>query len=184
MQDLMNKLYRDVSYCQRCGNKIELKVDHENKVRAVCPSCAFVLYRNPIPAVAIVVFNEANELLLIKRSIEPKAGMWALPSGYAEIYMSPEANAIAELKEETGLEGIIQHRIDWFYGFSPIYYRVLSIGFRMKVTGGTLQAGDDAEDARFFSLNALPEIAFAAHRHFINLETGLQLPVEIVPASS
>lgn len=171
----MNKLYIDVKYCQRCGGEMELKVDFENKIRAVCKSCGFVLYRNPIPAVAIVVFNEAMELLLVKRKCEPQAGMWALPSGYAEIYMSPEENAIAEMKEETGLIGEIGHCIDWFYGFSPIYYRVLSLGFRMKVTGGILQAGDDAEEAMYYPLEALPEIAFAAHRHFINLETGLQL---------
>ncbi len=126
---------------------------------------------------AIVLLNDANELLLIKRGIEPQKGMWALPSGYAEIYLTPEENAIAELEEETGLKGEILRSLGWFYGFSPIYYRVLSLGFRMAKTGGSLKAGDDAVDARFFSLEALPEIAFAAHRHFINLETGLNLIV-------
>jgi len=101
-----------------------------------------------------------------------------LPSGYAEIYMNPEQNAIAEMQEETGLIGEVDHRIDWFYGFSPIYYRVISIGFRMKVLGGTLQAGDDAAEAVFWPLESLPDIAFAAHRYFINLETGLDLPVD------
>lgn len=175
MEELISVLYSDVKYCQRCAGKMTLKVDHEGKTRASCTACGFVLYRNPVPAVAIVLLNRAQELLLVKRKCEPQAGMWALPSGYAEIYMSPEQNAIEELREETGLEGIVDHRIDWFYGFSPIYYRVVSIGFRMQMTGGLLQAGDDAEDARFFSLTALPEIAFAAHRHFINLETGLAL---------
>jgi len=179
MQELIRKLYAEVKFCQKCGHPISLKEDHEEKIRAVCPSCSFTQYLNPIPAVAIVVINEASELLLVKRMYEPRAGMWALPSGYAEIYMSPEQNAIAEMEEETGLIGEIDHRIDWFYGFSPIYYRVLSIGFRMRVTGGTLRAGDDAEEARFFAIDALPEIAFAAHRHFINLETGLKLPTEV-----
>ncbi|MCB5267291.1 MAG: NUDIX hydrolase [Candidatus Cloacimonetes bacterium] len=180
MQELMTKLYSDVSYCQRCGGKMKLNVDYENKIRSVCDACGFVLYRNPIPAVAMVVLNDKHELLLVLRKYEPRAGMWALPSGYAEIFMSPEQNAIAELSEETGLIGEIDHRIDWFYGFSPIYYRVISLGFRMKVTGGELLAGDDAADARFFPLDALPEIAFAAHRHFINLETGLQLNTGVI----
>jgi 8-oxo-dGTP diphosphatase len=167
-------LYQNAIYCQACGNKLELKNDREGKLRAICPSCGFILYKNPIPAVAIFVQNEANHILLVKRLFEPRAGMWALPSGYIEINMSPEENAIAEMKEETGLDGEVDHCIGWFYGYSPIYLRTLSIGFRMNVTGGKLQAGDDAVDARFFSLDDLPPIAFDAHRHFIKFETGVQ----------
>ncbi len=164
-------LYKNAKYCQNCGSKLELKQDREGKTRAICPACDFILYKNPIPAVAIFVQNEADEILLVKRLCEPRAGMWALPSGYIEINMSPEENAIAEMQEETGLIGEVEHFIDWFYGYSPIYLRVLSIGFKMKAVGGQLQAGDDAEEARFFPLDSLPPIAFQAHRHFIKLET-------------
>lgn len=176
MQEVKNviDLYRNANYCQVCGNKLELKNDREGKLRAICPKCGFILYKNPIPAVAILVQNDASELLLVKRLCEPCAGMWALPSGYIEINMTPEENAIAEMKEETGLDGEILHYIDWYYGYSPIYLRTLSIGFCMKVTGGIFQAGDDAAEARFFPLHDLPPIAFAAHRHFIKLETGIQ----------
>lgn len=164
-------LYRDAIYCQNCGGKLELKGDREGKIRAICPACGFILYKNPIPAVAIFVQNDAGEVLLVKRLCEPQAGMWALPSGYIEIDMSPQQNAIAEMQEETGLIGEVEHFIDWYYGYSPIYLRTLSLGFKMKVLGGTLQAGDDACDARFFALDEFPPIAFAAHRHFIKLET-------------
>ncbi|MCB5265462.1 MAG: NUDIX hydrolase [Candidatus Cloacimonetes bacterium] len=169
-------LYRNATYCQNCGEKLKLAQDREGKTRALCPACGFILYKNPIPAVAIFVQNEAGEILLIKRGCEPRIGMWALPSGYIEINMSPEENAIAEMQEETGLIGEVEHCIDWFYGYSPIYLRVLSIGFRMKVVGGKLQAGDDAEEARFFALDELPPLAFDAHRHFIKLETGFDAP--------
>ncbi|MDD3606375.1 MAG: ADP-ribose pyrophosphatase, partial [Candidatus Cloacimonas acidaminovorans] len=65
------------------------------------------------------------------------------------------------------------HCVGWFFGKSPIYERVLSIGFRMKAIGGKLQAGDDAVDVKFFHLNNLPVIAFDAHRDFIAKETML-----------
>ena len=65
------------------------------------------------------------------------------------------------------------HSTGWFYGTSPIYERVLSIGFRVKAIGGKLQAGDDAAEEKFFSLNNLPVIAFDAHRKFIAKETKL-----------
>ena len=180
--DFMNEvktvkdLYHNANYCQSCGSRMEIKHDREDKLRAICPACGFILYKNPIPAVAILALNENNEILLVKRLYEPRAGMWALPSGYIEIDKSPQENAIAEMKEETGLDGIIDHCIDWYYGYSPIYLRTLSIGFRMIITGGKLEAGDDAEDARFFPLNSLPPLAFAAHKHFVKLETGIDSP--------
>lgn len=166
-------LYQNANFCQSCGEKLEIRTDREGKLRAICPSCGFILYKNPIPAVAILVINDHNEILLVKRLFEPRAGMWALPSGYIEINMSPEENAIAEMKEETGLDGQVDYCIDWYYGYSPIYLRTLSIGFKMNIIGGKLQAGDDAEEARFFPLDKLPPLAFEAHKHFIKLETGI-----------
>jgi ADP-ribose pyrophosphatase YjhB (NUDIX family) len=162
-------------YCLRCGNPLRKRMDHEGKERSVCGACGWTYYRNPVPAVAILVLNDAGELLLVKRKFAPQAGKWALPSGYMEVFLTPEENAVEELREETGLEGEISHFISWYFGYSPIYERVLSLGFRLRVTGGKLQAGDDASDARFFPLDSLPPIAFAAHRKFIHLETGLPL---------
>lgn len=115
--------------------------DHEEKARLVCTACGRMQYKNPIPAVAILVLNDTGELLLVKRKAAPQAGMWALPSGYMEIFLTPEQNAIAELQEETGLEGEIERFISWHYGYSPIYERVLSLGFRLRANGGKLQAG-------------------------------------------
>jgi len=172
----LSDLYQNANFCQNCGHKLSLKPDREDKLRAQCDACGFVLYKNPIPAVATFVINDEDQILLVKRKFEPRAGMWALPSGYIEIDMTPQENAIAELAEETGLIGEVEHFIDWYYGYSPIYLRTLSLGFRMKILGGKLQAGDDAEDARFFSIKDFPPMAFDAHRHFIRLETGLLVP--------
>ncbi len=175
MKDIEKPQFPEVNFCQGCGGRLAPALDHEEKERLVCTACGRMHYKNPIPAVAILVLNDAGELLLVKRKAPPQAGMWALPSGYMEIFLTPEQNAIAELQEETGLEGAIERFISWHYGYSPIYERVLSLGFRLRANGGTLQAGDDAEEARFFVLQDLPPIAFAAHRKFIHLETGLDL---------
>ena len=175
MLDFESPIFPEVKFCQGCGGRLEPHKDHEGKERLVCEACGRVHYKNPIPAVAVLVMNERDEILLVKRKLAPQAGKWALPSGYMEINLTPEENAVAELKEETGLEGEVERFISWYYGYSPIYERVLSLGFRMRVTGGSLQAGDDADDAQFFALDILPPIAFAAHRKFIHLETGLPL---------
>ena len=159
--------YKNVNYCLRCGSKMEIFTDRENKLRCKCTNCGWTFYKNPIPAAACVIFNEKNELLVIKRKFEPKAGEWALPSGYIEIDQSPEDAAIVEMKEETGLVGEVEMFIDYKPNPSPLYEMVISFGFLMRVVGGKLQAGDDAAEARFVALDNLPEICFASHRYFI-----------------
>jgi len=161
--------YQDVNYCLRCSAKLELSPDREGKTRPACPQCGWIYYKNPVPAAACVIINEQRELLVIKRKFEPKAGQWALPSGYIEIDQTPEEAAIAEMQEETGLTGEINKFLDYHMGFSPIYEKVLSMGYLMKITGGELKAGDDALEAVFSAFDKLPPIAFAGHRHFITL---------------
>ncbi len=162
-----DNLYDQINFCIRCGNELEIREDREEKERPQCNKCGWIYYKNPIPAVACVVINEAHEVLLIKRKFEPKPNEWALPSGYMEIWQSPEQAAIDELEEETGLIGEVESFIDYYNGFSPIYLRVLSLGFVMKIKGGRLQAGDDALEAKFYSVGALPPIAFKSHIHFL-----------------
>jgi 8-oxo-dGTP diphosphatase len=174
--------YNNVNFCLKCGNKIELRTDKEGKMRPECTNCNWIYYKNPIPASTCVILNDNNEIVIIKRKFEPNAGEWALPSGYVEIDQTPAECAIEEMKEETGLLGKVIVQLGYYTDFSPIYEKVISFGFLMKIVGGKLQAGDDAEDAKFVSLDELPEICFASHRYFIekfkNEETLTQKDAE------
>ncbi len=161
-------MFKDVNFCLRCGHKLTVKEDRESKERPHCDNCGWIYYKNPIPAAACVVINNENQLLLVKRKFEPKANEWALPSGYIELWQSPQEAAVEELKEETGLIGEVHQFIDYYTGSSPIYLRIISFGYLMKINGGILQAGDDALEARFFSKEELPPIAFKSHKHFLN----------------
>jgi len=166
----INKLsYKDVNYCLRCGGIMDLKNDREGKLRAICSSCNWTYYKNPIPAVACVILNKDNEILIIKRLVEPQPNKWALPSGYVEINQSPEQAAVDEMLEETGLKGGVKQFLGFFDGFSPIYEKVLSLGFWMDIRGGKLQAGDDAGEAKFLAIDKLPVLAFEAHTHFVSI---------------
>ncbi len=166
----MNNLrFKDINYCLRCGAILKIKTDHENKLRPQCSKCDWIYYKNPIPASACVVFDSEKRLLIIKRKGAPQAGKWALPSGYIEIDQSPANCAVQELLEETNLLSKVDTFIDYYWGESEIYEKVISFGFLMKVTGGKLQAGDDALEAKFVPISELPEIAFKSHEHLIKL---------------
>jgi 8-oxo-dGTP diphosphatase len=161
--------YRNVRHCLRCGTPLQFTADREGKDRPVCPACGWVYYLNPVPAAACVVLNETGELLLVKRKFEPFPGEWALPSGYMEVYQTPEQCAVDELREETGLVAGAEEFLGYFSGPSPEYENIISFAFLMKVTGGRLQAGDDAAEARYVAFSELPRLCFASHRYFLEL---------------
>ena len=74
-------------------------------------------YNNPIPvAVLLVPFIDTDgiKLLLVKRNIEPKKGLFALPGGFVDEGERIETAALRELYEETGLELAGEYAIQMF----------------------------------------------------------------------
>ncbi|MBN1948878.1 MAG: NUDIX hydrolase [Candidatus Cloacimonetes bacterium] len=155
------------SFCLRCGHSLQEFIDEGNQNRLKCAKCGWILYRNPVPASACVILNTKSELLIIRRKFPPQPGEWALPSGYIEINNDPEETAVIEMKEETGLDGEVERFLGYFPDYSPIYEKVISFGFLMKIKGGKLMAGDDASEAKFVNAHEMPPIAFKSHRYFI-----------------
>lgn len=164
---LSEKNYQGINYCLKCGSAMKLVKDNENKLRPQCSNCGWKYYKNPIPASACVIINQAQELLIIKRKFAPAVGEWALPSGYIEIDQDPAQAAVEEMQEETGLKGEIREFLGYYSDYSPLYEKVISFGFLMNVTGGKLQAGDDASEACYVPLNKVQELAFASHNEFV-----------------
>jgi len=155
-------------FCPLCGTPLK-KRKIEGKLRLWCPNCERTIYLNPVPVVAGVVFNKQNEVLLIKRGVPPRKGMWALPSGFIDIGEPPEKAVLRELEEETGFRGMVLKLLGIFPEKSPRYKEVLVIGYFLWITGGSLKPGDDAEEAGFFPLTLLPSIPFKSHVKLIEL---------------
>lgn len=151
------------SFCPLCGKQlVERRL--EGRTRAVCASCEFVHYRNPVPAAGVVLV-EGGKVLLVKRKFEPREGMWTLPAGFVEADEDAAACAVRETKEETNLHVEIVRLFNVYSAFDDPRTAVVLILYLGRRTGGELACGDDASDARFFGLGDLPaEIAFRAHR--------------------
>ncbi|THJ68777.1 NUDIX domain-containing protein [Arthrobacter echini] len=102
-------------------------------------------------AAATVVRDAEGRFLLILRGHAPAAGRWSLPGGRVESGESLKEAAVRETLEETGL----QVRIDRLLGSLEIPHgpdRVFEVhDFLARRVGGTLQAGDDAADAGWFT---------------------------------
>lgn len=121
-----------------------------------CPQCGAVVvrYRNPFPTVDIIIRDESGRVVLIERRNAPLG--WALPGGFVDYGESLEAAAIREAREETALElaDLRQFHAYSDPGRDPRQHNI-SVVFTAR-GAGTLQAGDDAQTARWFPLGALP----------------------------
>lgn len=134
----------------------------EGRDREVCPACGFIFYRNPLPAVGVVVALD-DAVVLVRRRYAPQVGHWALPAGYMELGESAEEAAIRECHEETGLLVQIDHLLG-VYSFGNREQSGIIIIYAATAVGGTLQANDDALEAAAFAVDALPEpFAFRSH---------------------
>ena len=107
----------------------------------------------PVECAGAVVRDAAGRLLLIRRGREPAAGLWSLPGGRIEPGESAAEAAAREVREETGLD-VEVGRVLIEAVIGDGLYRVRD--FAATVTGGTLQAGDDAVDVRWVDIAELP----------------------------
>jgi 8-oxo-dGTP diphosphatase len=117
-------------------------------------------------AVGVVVLR-GDSVLLIQRSKPPFAGAWSLPGGRVQPGETLCAAATREVLEETGLSVAIQGLIDVVDLIEPnadgtIAQQFALIDYWAEIAYGDLSAGDDAQDARWWPLAALPELGLWA----------------------
>jgi 8-oxo-dGTP diphosphatase len=125
-------------------------------------------YQYPRPAVTTdcAVFKNDNgelNILLIQRKGDPYKGSWALPGGFMQMDETAAECAKRELFEETGIKEV---ELEQLYTFTDVNRdprgRTISIAYLGFVDAqhSVITAGDDAENARWFSLKNIPRLAF------------------------
>ena len=93
---------RRIKHCRACGTVVAYRIpSDDNRERAVCNDCGTVHYENPLNVVGTVPVWQ-DRVLLCKRNIEPRYGMWTLPAGFMEVGETTEAGALRETDEEAG----------------------------------------------------------------------------------
>ncbi|MFM7296517.1 MAG: phosphoribosylformylglycinamidine cyclo-ligase [Planctomycetota bacterium] len=147
---------RIARHCPQCGSALGRAVV-EGRERSRCPDCSFVLYENPACAVAALVVDGRGRVLLVRRALDPCKGEWALPAGFQEIDEQPAETAVREVREEAGLEIRPQSVFDLFLVAQPGRRAVTLAVYLCQPKGGEPTPGDDALEARFFDLDALPD---------------------------
>ena len=123
-------------------------------------------YKYPRPAVTadcVVISKESEpKVLLIQRGNEPYKGCWAFPGGFMDMDETTEQCAIRELEEETGFKVSSLQQIG---AYSKVDRdprgRTVTVAYLARVDAPvTVIAQDDAAQAKWFPLSALPPLAF------------------------
>ena len=123
-------------------------------------------YKYPRPAVTadcvVITKEEQPKVLLIQRGADPYKGCWAFPGGFMNMDETTEECAIRELEEETGLRVSDVHQIG---AYSKVDRdprgRTITVAYLAIIDEPVQVTGqDDAANAEWLPLSALPELAF------------------------
>jgi ADP-ribose pyrophosphatase YjhB (NUDIX family) len=136
--------------------------DGDTKERAVCPACHTIHYENPLTVVGTVPYW-GDKVLLCKRNIEPRRGLWTLPAGFMELHETTSEGAARETVEEAGAQFQMQ---DLFTLVNVARVGQVHLFYRAQLTSDQFDPGHETMEARLFLESEIPwsEIAFRTTR--------------------
>lgn len=141
-----------------------------------CPYCGNYIkeYKNPIPAVDIIIYSIKHGVIVISRKNEPLG--FAFPGGFVEYGETVEHAAIREAYEETGLQIILQGVLGVYSkkDRDPRHHTLSVVFVAYPLDVEKLKAGDDAASAKFFPLNNIPALVFDHKKIFEDFKCFLQ----------
>ena len=148
-----------MNYCSRCGREVERKIPPgDNRERFVCGHCGAIHYQNPRIVTGCLPLWE-GQVLLCRRAIEPRRGLWTLPAGFLEVGETVEAGALRETWEEARARVEL---LGLYTLFSVPHISQVHMFFRGGLVDGEFAAGDESLEVRLFDEDAVPwdELAF------------------------
>ena len=89
-----------MNFCSHCGAPVSLQIPPgDNLPRHICEACGTIHYQNPKVVVGAIATWE-DKILMCRRAIEPRYGMWTLPAGFMENNETSGEAALRETLEE------------------------------------------------------------------------------------
>ena len=117
-------------------------------------------YKTPKVDVRAVVFNEKDEILLIREKVD---GLWAMPGGWADISYSPAEVAEKECFEEAGLKvkpvKLLAVLDKQKQNMPPAFEYVYKIFLLCKILSNTVSVGSETMDVGWFEENSIPPLS-------------------------
>ncbi|MCK4833470.1 MAG: NUDIX hydrolase [Gammaproteobacteria bacterium] len=149
-----------MNYCSACGEKVSFLIpDGDNRHRYVCQSCQIIHYENP-KIVTGCIAQWQDKILLCKRAIEPRYGLWTLPAGFMENEETNLQGAARETAEEANAE---VDNMQLFCVFSIAHINQVYTMYRGDLVAGEASAGEESLDVALLAEEEIPWQNIAFH---------------------
>lgn len=92
-----------MKFCSACGGAVAVRIpdDGDHLPRHVCTVCNSIHYINPKIIVGVIPEASDGRVLMCRRNIEPRKGMWTFPAGFMELGETSAEGAAREGLEES-----------------------------------------------------------------------------------
>ena len=154
---------RGIKHCKTCGGVAVYGVPAgDNRERATCTVCHAIHYENPLNVVGTVPVW-GDQVLLCRRNIEPRYGLWTLPAGFMELGETIAEGALRETIEEAGAHIELQAL---YTVFNVVRVGQVHLFYRARLLDTEFAPGPESIEARLFREDEIPwdEIAFRTTR--------------------
>jgi ADP-ribose pyrophosphatase YjhB (NUDIX family) len=149
---------RSIRHCKACGGPTAYRVPaDDNRERAVCDACGTVHYENPLNVVGTLPVW-GTQVLLCRRAIEPRYGLWTLPAGFMELGETTEQGALRETDEEAGARVVLQ---GLFSVLNVVRVGQLHLFYRAALLDTEFDPGTESLEVRLFEEHEIPWDAIA-----------------------
>ncbi|MCC6609357.1 MAG: NUDIX hydrolase [Burkholderiales bacterium] len=148
-----------MKFCPNCGAPVTVKVPTGDHLpRHVCDACGTVHYSNPKMVIGCIPEWEGR-VLLCRRAIEPRSGLWTLPAGFME---NGETVAQAALRETFEEANARVELAEMFTVLSVPYVNQVHIFYRARLLDLDFGPGTESLEVALFREEEVPwrEIAF------------------------
>lgn len=157
-----------MKFCTHCGSHVTQKIpEGDNRPRFVCSECQMIHYQNPrIIAGCIAEFE--NNILLCKRAIEPRIGLWTLPAGFMENGETTIEAAARESYEEACAKISDMHL---YCTYSIPHISQVYMMYRGTLVDGFSEPGEESLQTQLYSESEIPwdELAFPVIKESLKL---------------
>jgi ADP-ribose pyrophosphatase YjhB (NUDIX family) len=148
-----------MNFCSHCGSPVAVRIpEGDTHPRHVCPACGAIHYQNPKVVVGCIP-QWQEKILLCRRAIEPRSGLWTLPAGFLENNETTIEGAMRETLEEAGARVEV---LDLHTLFNLPHVNQVYVMFRGNLVDLDFGPGPESLEVALYEEKDIPwgEIAF------------------------